>query len=107
MINMISEGCPTPVMYGRPPSGKGFSAEVGFRSGAVMYPAFVRGTLTAGPEGIRGPGSNHRRALLKRDDRTECPDPGFLTVCRHVAMPLRPVASSLGSRQAACVSGAR
>jgi hypothetical protein len=23
-------------------------------SGAVMYPAFVRGALTAGPEGVRG-----------------------------------------------------
>jgi hypothetical protein len=24
----------------------------------------------------------------KRDDNEECPDPGFLTVCRHVVVPL-------------------
>ena len=31
-----------------------------------MYPAFVRGTLTAGPEGMRGSGSDHCGALEAR-----------------------------------------
>jgi hypothetical protein len=67
-----------------------------------MYPALVRGAMTAGPEGIRGPltgpdrpprsvlgprRANHRGALIKRDDAAACPDPGFLTVCHHVPMP--------------------
>ena len=52
------------VMYGRPPLGKGFFGVAAFESGAVMYPAFVCGPFsTAGPEGIRGPGSNHAHAL--------------------------------------------
>jgi len=29
-----------------------------------MYPAFVRGAVTAGPEGVRWSGSNHSGALL-------------------------------------------
>jgi hypothetical protein len=54
-------------MYGRPPFGKGFFDVATFESGAVMYPAFVRGTvLTAGPEGIGGSGSNHPGALEAR-----------------------------------------
>jgi hypothetical protein len=32
------------VMYGRPPFGKGFFDIAALGSGAVMYPAFVRGT---------------------------------------------------------------
>jgi hypothetical protein len=40
-------------MYGRPPLGKSFFGAAS-GSGAVMYPAFVRGALTAGPEGVRG-----------------------------------------------------
>jgi hypothetical protein len=31
-------------MYGRPPFGKGFFDIAALGSGAVMYPAFVRGT---------------------------------------------------------------
>ena len=41
-----------------------------------MYPACWCGLLTAGPDGLRGSGSKHRGALVRRDDRTECPDPG-------------------------------
>ena len=32
--------------------------------------------MTAGPDGFRGLGSLHRGALLKRDDGSECPNPG-------------------------------
>ena len=53
-------------MYGRPPLGKGIFVVAAFESGAVMYPAFVRGSSTAGPEGIRGWGSNHGHALEAR-----------------------------------------
>ena len=53
-------------MYGRPPLGKGFFAVTELWSGAVMYPAFVCGLMTAGPEGIRGSGSNHGHALEVR-----------------------------------------
>jgi hypothetical protein len=42
------------VMYGRPPLGKGIFGVSASGSGAVMYPAFDCGTLTAGPEGVRG-----------------------------------------------------
>jgi hypothetical protein len=41
------------VMYGRPPLGKGIFAGAASGSGAVMYPAFACGSMTAGPEGIR------------------------------------------------------
>jgi hypothetical protein len=41
-------------MYGRPPLGKGSFGASASGSGAVMYPAFGCGTLTAGPEGVRG-----------------------------------------------------
>ena len=41
------------VMYGRPLFGKGNFASAALESGAVMYPAFVCGSMTAGPEGIR------------------------------------------------------
>jgi hypothetical protein len=34
---------PVDVMYGRPPLGKGFFGVSASGSGAVMYPAFVRG----------------------------------------------------------------
>jgi hypothetical protein len=44
---------PSAVMYGRPPLGKGNFAGAAFASGAVMYPACVCGSMTAGPEGIR------------------------------------------------------
>jgi hypothetical protein len=66
------------VMYGRPPFGKGFFDVVIIGSRAVMYPACVCGRMcmTAGPEGVRGSGSNHGRALKGRDDEAECPDPG-------------------------------
>ena len=40
-----------------------------------MYPALMRGRKTAGPDGLRGSGSQHCGALLMRDDETECPDP--------------------------------
>ena len=40
-------------MYGRPPVGKSFFGALASGSGAVMYPAFVRGALTAGREGVR------------------------------------------------------
>ena len=40
-----------------------------------MYPACLRGRLTAGPDGLRGSDSKHCGALLMRDDRAECPDP--------------------------------
>jgi hypothetical protein len=36
--------CACPIMYGRPPFGKGFFDIAALGSGAVMYPAFVRGT---------------------------------------------------------------
>jgi len=36
------------------PSRQGFFGVSASGSGAVMYPAFVRGALTAGPEGVRG-----------------------------------------------------
>ena len=58
------------------PVGQGEFSGVGEWSGAVMYPACWCGLLTAGPDGLRGSGSKHRGALLRRDDRTECPDPG-------------------------------
>jgi hypothetical protein len=32
--------------------------------------------LTAGPDGLRGSGSEHCGALWGRDDEAECPDPG-------------------------------
>jgi hypothetical protein len=51
------------VMYGRPPLGKGFFGVSASGSGAVMYPAFVRGAWTAGPDGVRWSGSNHSGAL--------------------------------------------
>jgi cellulose biosynthesis protein BcsQ len=64
------------VMYGRPPLGKGSFGASASGSGAVMYPAFVCGTLTAGPEGVRG-----RVPIIparcERDDLSECPDPGL------------------------------
>jgi hypothetical protein len=41
-----------------------------------MYPACWCGRLTAGPDGLRGSGSKHRGALVRRDDTAECPDPG-------------------------------
>jgi len=50
-------------MYGRPPLGKGNFGVSASGSGAVMYPAFVRGAWTAGPEGVRRSGSNHSGAL--------------------------------------------
>src|SRR5439155_5531952 len=49
---------------------------VGTRSGAVMYPACLRGRMTAGPDGFRGLGSQHCGALAWRDDVSECPNPG-------------------------------
>ena len=58
------------------PLGQGEFSGVGEWSGAVMYPACWRGRLTAGPDGLRGSGSEHCGALLRRDDKTECPDPG-------------------------------
>jgi hypothetical protein len=54
------------VMYGRPPLGKGFFSGSASGSGAVMYPAFVRGALTAGPEGVRGRVPDHLCALDAR-----------------------------------------
>jgi hypothetical protein len=51
-------------MYGRPPVGKSFLVASASGSGAVMYPAFVRGALTAGPEGVRVVGiPNHSLVL--------------------------------------------
>ena len=41
-----------------------------------MYPACWRGRLTAGPDGLRGSGSEHCDALLRRDDGSECSGPG-------------------------------
>jgi hypothetical protein len=42
------------VMYGRRPRCKGKESDFfAKRSGAVMYPAFERGRLTAGPDVIR------------------------------------------------------
>ena len=51
------------VVYGRPPLGKGIFGVSASGSGAVMYPAFVRGAWTAGPDGVRRSGSNHSGAL--------------------------------------------
>ena len=42
------------VIYGRPPLGKDFFIVSASGSGAVMYPACLRGAWTAGPEGVRG-----------------------------------------------------
>jgi hypothetical protein len=53
-------------MYGRPLFGKGFCEGSAIGSGAVMYPACLRGFPTAGPEGIRGSGSYHSGALEAR-----------------------------------------
>ena len=41
--------------------------------------------MTAGHDGYRGSGSQHRGAPLKRDDETECPDTGpeHFTVASH------------------------
>ncbi len=52
-----------------------------------MYPALMRGRKTAGPDGLRGSGSQHCGALLMRDDETECPDPGLTFVPSPVAAP--------------------
>jgi hypothetical protein len=42
-----------------------------------MYSAFdAVDLMTAGPQGLRGSGSNHSSALFNRDDEAECPDPG-------------------------------
>src|SRR5215470_8984635 len=62
-------------MYGRPPLGKGFFGILASGSGAVMYPAFERGAVTAGPDGVRWSGSNHSGALVRRNDASECPAP--------------------------------
>ena len=56
--------------------GQGEFGGVGRWSGAVMYPACWRGRLSAGPDGLRGSGSEHGGALLRRDDEAECRDPG-------------------------------
>src|SRR5713226_926167 len=58
------------------PFGQGEFGGVGRWSGAVMYPACWRGRLSAGPDGLRGSGSEHCGALLRRDDEAECRDPG-------------------------------
>src|SRR5216683_2965675 len=58
------------------PFGQGEFGGVGRWSGAVMYPACWRGRLSAGPDGLRGSGSEHGGALLRRDDEAECRDPG-------------------------------
>src|SRR5262252_1452645 len=63
------------VMYGRPPLGKGFFGVSASGSGAVMYPAFMHGAVTAGPDGVRWLGSNHSGALVTRNDVSECPTP--------------------------------
>jgi hypothetical protein len=77
-VGVTLRGAVRNVMYGRPPVGKGFFDVVIIGSRAVMYPACVCGRMcmTAGPEGVRGSGSNHGRALKGRDDEAECPDPG-------------------------------
>jgi len=54
------------VMYGRPLFGKDFSEALAIGSGAVMYPACLRGFPTAGHEGIRRSGSYHSGALEAR-----------------------------------------
>jgi hypothetical protein len=46
-------------------------------SGAVMYPAFVRGALTAGPEGVRGRVPNQSLVLRCTMTLAEYPDPGL------------------------------
>jgi len=56
----------SPVMYGRPLFGKGVYEVSAIGSGAVMYPACLRGFPTAGHEGIRGSGSYHSGALEAR-----------------------------------------
>ena len=48
----------------------------GMRSGAVMYPACLRGTLTAGPDEVRGSDPNHRIALCAHDSAQVFPIPG-------------------------------
>ena len=48
------------------PFRQGQFAFTAFGSGAVMYPAFVCGSMTAGPEGVRGSASNHPVALGAR-----------------------------------------
>jgi len=40
-------------MCGRPVGFKGECAKSGFGSNAVMCPACLRGTMTAGPDGFR------------------------------------------------------
>ena len=55
------------VMYGRPPLGKGIFGGFGIRVGSGHVSGLVCAVrMTAGPEGIRGSGSNHRGALEAR-----------------------------------------
>jgi hypothetical protein len=66
LILMPATGLEFCVMYGRPLFGKGFYEVSAIGSGAVMYPACLRGFPTAGHEGIRGSGSYHSGALEAR-----------------------------------------
>jgi len=85
------------VMYGRPPFGKGEVA-VWHLVRAVMYPAFLRGAMTAGPEGVSGTGSNHCGALLVRDDVSVCPIPGSQPVCHPAISALSDFGVQSGAR---------
>ena len=77
------------VMYGRPPLGKDFFIVSASGSGAVMYPACLRGAWTAGPEGVRGRAP--RSSMRARGAMTfaECPDPVSDRFAVTSKLPLR------------------
>src|SRR5215467_10917646 len=77
------------VMYGRPPLGKGFFGVLASGSGAVMYPAFVGGAVTAGPEGVRWSGSNHSGALLGAMTCRSVPPRSLTDLPSHHNCPFR------------------
>ena len=71
------------------PSGKDFFIVSASGSGAVMYPACLRGAWTAGPEGVRGRAP--RSSMRARGAMTfaECPDPVSDRFAVTSKLPLR------------------
>src|SRR5262245_12969062 len=80
-----------------PLSARGFSNALASGSGAVMYPAYVRGH---GPLALRE--YVDRVPIIatrsRRDDEEECPDLGARPFCRHVVEPLAKLAPVAAAR---------
>jgi hypothetical protein len=95
------------VMYGRPPLGKDFFGASASGSGAVMYPACMRGAWTAGPEGVRDRAP--RSSMRARCAMTfaECSDPVSDRFAVTSSLPLRSGTRLRGPRTQTCVVDAQ